>query len=81
MKRMFNDLIELPYALMQHCPNHEAPKATALVLNDWWRAEDKNTLVEGPFSIREAWGETTVQERAEGDIPLSLADRLAITFV
>lgn len=67
--------------LLQHCPNHEAPKATALVLNDWWCAEDKEPVAEGAFSIREAWGETTVRERAQADIPLSLADRFAVIFV
>ena len=67
--------------LQKHCPNHEAPKATALMLNEWWRAEEKKALVEGPFSIREAWGETTLQERALAEISLSLVDRLAVTFV
>ena len=64
-----------------HCPNHEAPKATAMVLNDWWSLEEKERSLGGAFSIREAWGETTVQERAHTEIPLTLVDRLAVTFV
>lgn len=59
-----------------HCPNHEAPKATALVLNKWWCAEETDA-----FSVKEEWGKTTVQQRAQTDIPLSLVDRLAVTFV
>ena len=90
-KRMLQSLEERPagplsryveVAGVGHCPNHESPKATAAVLNDWWRTEEKaSRQMQGPFSIREAWGETTVQERAQADIPVSFVDRLAVTFV
>lgn len=71
-------------AKVGHCPNHEAPKSTALVLNDWWSTSENHEsrmVIEGALSIREAWGETTMTERKQDEIPLSLADRLAVTFV
>jgi pimeloyl-ACP methyl ester carboxylesterase len=70
-----------------HCPNHEAPKAVSQLLTAWWEAEDRSTasLVDPQQGdtavVQEAWGETVVQERAREDIPLTFAERLAVTFV
>jgi len=52
-----------------------------MVLNDFWSMGGKGRTVQVAFSVREAWGETTVREREQSEIPLSLVDRLAVTFV
>jgi hypothetical protein len=69
-----------------HCPNHEAPQAVGRVVTAWVnakdRGEDKLTLVQSKREVvHEDWGETAMTERREGDIHLSLMDRLAVTFV
>jgi hypothetical protein len=69
-----------------HCPNHEAPQAVAHVVSSWVSSQDRReghlTLVQSQKQLLdEPWGETKMQERREGDIKLSLLDRLAITFV
>jgi len=52
-----------------------------MVLNDLWNMGGNARNVQVAFSVREAWGETTVRERAQSEIPLSFVDRLAVTFV
>lgn len=69
-----------------HCVNHEAPKAAATVLNKWLSSEDQDRrtlpLLSGKrVVVREAWGETVVEERSADEIALSFVDRLAVTFV
>ena len=80
-----------------HCPNHEAPQAVAKVLSAWMDCvkeettateEDTNNprqtvpLIQGEQEvISEQWGDIIAQERRTDDIPLSLVDRLATTFV
>jgi pimeloyl-ACP methyl ester carboxylesterase len=69
-----------------HCPNHEAPVAVATVLSKWLdakngRGEGKLVLFPEDEMVTERWGQTVIRERKEEEIPLSLIDRLAITFV
>jgi pimeloyl-ACP methyl ester carboxylesterase len=61
-----------------HCPNHESPKSTAFLLDAWWKDRQLPT---GAVCMQETWGATTLQERRMEEIPLSLVDRLAVTFV
>jgi len=75
-----------------HCPNHEAPAAVARILSLWLdpqasatesrncRSADLLNLADRE-RIQESWGETTVEECREEEIPLSWADKLAIQFV
>ena len=67
-----------------HCPNHEAPRATAHILRQWLlhhRREGDGTLVHRPTAFAEAWGETVVQERAVDEISVSWLDRLAVRLL
>ena len=68
-----------------HCPNHEAPVATASVLSTWWQftsEERKNAQLALPkSSVQEQWGQTELQERKSHEIELSLIDRLVVAFV
>ena len=73
-----------------HCPNHEAPRAVALVLQAWLeRVETEEKahkvdvpLIPSPITVQEAWGETVVQERTTPEeIPVSWMDRLATAIV
>ena len=68
-----------------HCPNHEAPVATANVLQSWLLQSREERRAKLPLftqsEIPERWGATTVQELGEDEIDLSLVDRLAVTFV
>jgi hypothetical protein len=74
-------------AKVGHCPNHEAPKATALVLTEWLTAECSTSrkqcplLSEAKFSVAEDWGVTILDELSSDDIPLGLMERLAVTFI
>jgi hypothetical protein len=81
-------LLSFIFIHIQHCPNHEAPKATSLILQDWWSSHSKrvgesssSTVSLAPFSVREVWGATTVQPRTEADIALTWLDRLAVKFI
>lgn len=93
-KRMMRDLSERPtqyqhryveLSRVGHCPNHEAPVAVAQILSKWLdppgtcRSESELHLANQ--EVAERWGETILSERKEDEIPLSLVDRLAITFV
>lgn len=71
-----------------HCPNHEAPTAVAGILSKWVEAIDRQpgTLCllpkvteEEPF--HETWGEIVAREKRAEEIPLSLVDQLAVSFV
>ena len=67
-----------------HCPNHEAPRATSDLLLKWWESTDRanDPLLEtSQEEFSESWGITRATERRSQDIPLSLVDRLATTFV
>jgi pimeloyl-ACP methyl ester carboxylesterase len=72
-----------------HCPNHEAPTAVARLLSTWilggsesCRSKlDRPLLFDGEDSVRESWGRTYVAEKAEDEIQLSFADRLALAIV
>eukprot|EP00980_Cylindrotheca_fusiformis_P001708 scaffold388_cov114-Cylindrotheca_fusiformis.AAC.17 len=69
-----------------HCPNHEAPQAVGKIVTSWVKAKDRRekslSIVDADKEIfHEPWGETTIRERCEEDIKLSLLDRLAMTFV
>ena len=68
-----------------HCPNHEAPIATAFVLRKWWQASHEQRKSDDSFItnviIKERWGQTELQERKSQDIELSLLDQIAVAFV
>mmetsp|Transcript_7185 Transcript_7185/g.9322 ORF Transcript_7185/g.9322 Transcript_7185/m.9322 type:complete len:412 (-) Transcript_7185:52-1287(-) len=70
-----------------HCPNHEAPTATAHVLQAWIQQSHeerkKNTPLVTNSCIQERFTntETTLQELKSHEIDVSLIDRLAVTFV
>lgn len=64
-----------------HCPNHEAPRAVAQLVHLWIEAHNRSECMLPEFTCKEIWGETKAVERRASDIPLSLLDRLAVTFV
>jgi len=70
-----------------HCPNHEAPKAVAQVLTAWLQqrgdeAGEVTSLVPaGGVVVEEEWGKTVMTERAESEIEVTWADRLATNFL
>jgi pimeloyl-ACP methyl ester carboxylesterase len=72
-----------------HCPNHEAPTAVARLLSTWILGGSdpsrsklaRPLLLDGEGAVRESWGRTNVAEKAEDEIQLSFADRLALAIV
>jgi pimeloyl-ACP methyl ester carboxylesterase len=72
-----------------HCPNHEAPVAVARLLSRWivgGSGTDRSSanlplILRDEEVVRESWGRTQLTERTEDEIPLSFADRLALTIV
>jgi hypothetical protein len=69
-----------------HCPNHEAPQAVGNIVRSWVNAKDRRedslSLTASEKQVfHEPWGETTIQERQEEDIDVSLLDLVAVTFV
>ena len=75
-----------------HCPNHEAPVATAHILKAWWsRQHAIKQDMNRPTSlfprskrvvIQESWGQTDLVEmESHHEIPLSLADRLTTAII
>lgn len=69
-----------------HCPNHEAPQAVAKVVSAWVNASDRRkdslTLVDESSKVTaEEWAEIVMHEKEASEIPLSLLDRIATTFV
>jgi pimeloyl-ACP methyl ester carboxylesterase len=70
-----------------HCPNHEAPKATALVLTEWLTAECSKSRKQCPLlsgtklAVAEDWGVTVLEELSSDQIPLGLIEKLAVTFI
>jgi len=90
-KRILQQLSQRPAGSIQryvelspvgHCPNHEAPKSVARLLTTWWGGDRSNVpLVPGVAVVQEAWGQTVLQERATEEIPVTWAERLAMTLV
>lgn len=69
-----------------HCPNHESPQAVSKVISAWVDAPDRRKdvlqLVDPSIRITsEEWGEVVMHEKEASEIPLSLLDRIATTFV
>lgn len=69
-----------------HCPNHEAPQAVGKIVRSWVSANDRRAgtlfLIDGEKEVfDESWGETSIKERREEEIELSLLDRIAVAFV
>lgn len=64
-----------------HCPNHEAPQAVATAIIKWINASNKQTTTLECNTFSEPWGDIQMKEKKEIDIPLSLLDWLAVTFV
>ena len=77
-----------------HCPNHEAPVATATVIHKWLphvmnldvndphHAHPAGLLLDGlPLTVEETWGQTTVQERNVDDIQCDWTDQIAVALL
>ena len=78
-----------------HCPNHEAPIATAMVLTKWLQQQQQQQsqwtnqeninqcLFDGkqPVVVEETWGTTIVQERNANEIPLDWLDQIAVAML
>lgn len=69
-----------------HCPNHESPQAVASLVSTWVNASDRQKkhlqLVDTSSQVTaEEWAEVIMQEKEASEIPLSLLDRIATTFV
>lgn len=69
-----------------HCPNHEAPQAVSRVIGGWIDASDRSRealdLVHASLKVTtEEWAEIVMHEKEADEIPLSLLDRIATTFV
>ena len=71
-----------------HCPNHEAPTATAAIVNRWLAAADEGArgvikLVEGNTEeFKEEWGTNYIREIGADEISiLSAFDRIITKFV
>jgi hypothetical protein len=72
-----------------HCPNHEAPIATAKLILKWLRYQQqgerekhKPFLINGQeITVEETWGPTIIQERNAEDIPLSWIDQIAVKIL
>jgi hypothetical protein len=69
-----------------HCPNHEAPQAVSKVVSMWVDASDRRRevldLVHSSTKVTaEEWAEIVMHEKEASEIPLSLLDRIATTFV
>lgn len=66
-----------------HCPNHEAPRATAHVVTNWLDGPHLPLLTskERSMAVSEDWGVTHLEERLEHEIHMSWADELAVRFV
>jgi pimeloyl-ACP methyl ester carboxylesterase len=75
----------IEFSNVGHCTNHEAPVATAKVLSRWLRNEknrrDAALLDAGKEVVREAWGETILEEKSADNISLNFIDRLAVALV
>jgi pimeloyl-ACP methyl ester carboxylesterase len=65
-----------------HCPNHEAPRATAHVLQTWLSSSGCESTLHSPTAIQEAWGgETVVQARAAEEIRATWMDQIAVRML
>lgn len=69
-----------------HCPNHEAPQAVSKIVSAWVNASDRRReeleLVDPSTRVTsEEWAEIVIREKEADEIPLSLMDRIATTFV
>ncbi len=77
-----------------HCPNHEAPVATATVIHKWLpqvmnhhvsdphHPHPAGLLLDGlPLTVEETWGPTTVQERNVDEIQCDWTDQIAVAFL
>ncbi|KAL7575026.1 hypothetical protein ACA910_010838 [Epithemia clementina (nom. ined.)] len=70
-----------------HCPNNEAPTATAFVLQAWWQLSREGRITGDPWFVesnnivQEEWGQTQLMEKKSHEIELSLLDRVAVSFV
>lgn len=69
-----------------HCPNHEAPTATAAIVNRWLEADEGARcvikLVEGNTEeFKEEWGMNYIREIGADEISMSIFDRIITKFV
>jgi pimeloyl-ACP methyl ester carboxylesterase len=80
-RRMLQTLQQRAAALTQtyvelsdvgHCPNHEAPRATASVLCSWMNGNREFSRQR----VSEAWGDTFVNPKGVDEIQVSLIDKL-----
>ena len=70
-----------------HCPNHEAPQATAAAVNRWLAActPGERSVVElvhgGRERFAEPWGEIVMREVSKNEISLNFLDRLVTKLI
>jgi pimeloyl-ACP methyl ester carboxylesterase len=68
-----------------HCPHHEAPRATAQVLQSWCAATRPGRAdpqwFRPPRTVHEAWGATVVQARVAEEIPVRWMDQIAVRLL
>jgi pimeloyl-ACP methyl ester carboxylesterase len=63
----------LELSAVGHCPNHEAPRATASVISSWLNGNREFASTR----VNEAWGDTNISPKTVDEIQVSLMDNLS----
>lgn len=65
-----------------HCPNHEAPRATGQILQQWLDHQVSGKPLElESMEIEERWGATKLTAKTADEISVSLLDRIAVQML